>query len=136
MALEPELARRSVCHLETTGRRSGVPRRIEIWFAADPGRDRIYLLSGGRDHAHWVRNLRVEPSVRVRIADRWFDGVATDVDGGPDDPVARRALAAKYQGWTEGAALSTWARESLPVAIDLSTASTSGGSSREDRSRG
>jgi deazaflavin-dependent oxidoreductase (nitroreductase family) len=119
MALEPELARRSVCDLETTGRRSGRPRRIEIWFAADPVRDRIYLLSGGRDHAHWVRNLRADPSVRVRIAGQWFDGVASELDGGPDDPVARRALAAKYQGWTEGVALSTWARESLPVAIDL-----------------
>jgi deazaflavin-dependent oxidoreductase (nitroreductase family) len=120
MVLDAELARRSVCQLETTGRRSGLPRRIEIWFAADPDRDRIYLLSGGRDHAHWVRNLRVDPSVRVRIADRWFGGVATEVDGGPDDALARRALAAKYQGWRDGLALSTWARESLPVAIDLS----------------
>jgi deazaflavin-dependent oxidoreductase (nitroreductase family) len=136
MTLEPELARRSVCELETIGRRSGLPRRIEIWFAADPSRDRIYLLSGGRDRAHWVRNLRADPAVRVGIADRWFDGVATEVDDGPDDPVARRALAAKYQGWTEGAALSTWARESLPVAIDLSTASTGSGSSREDRPHG
>jgi deazaflavin-dependent oxidoreductase (nitroreductase family) len=134
MTLEPELARRSVCDLETTGRRSGRPRRIEIWFAADPVRDRVYVLSGGRDRAHWVRNLRADPAVRVRIAGRWFDGVASELDGGPDDPVARRALAAKYQGWTEGAGLSTWARESLPVAIDLSAASTGGGSSREGRS--
>lgn len=119
MALEPDLARRSVCDLETIGRRTGLPRTIEIWFAADPVRDRIYVLSGGRDGAHWVRNLRRNPAVRARIAGRWFQGRATEVEGGPDDGLARRLLAAKYQGWAEGGALSSWARQSLPVAIDL-----------------
>jgi hypothetical protein len=54
---------------------------------------------------------------------RWFGGLATDVEGGPDDAVARRLLAAKYQGWVEGRSVSTWARESLPVAVDLSRGS-------------
>ena len=31
--------------------------------------------------------------------------------------VARRLLAAKYQGWTDGAPLSAWAAGSLPVEI-------------------
>ena len=122
MALAPEFARRSVCDLETIGRRTGQPRPIEIWFAADPARDRIYLLSGGRDRAHWVRNIRADPKVRVRLGDRWFDGAAAEIEGGRDDGIARRLLAAKYQGWTDGAALSSWARDSLPVAIDLRTA--------------
>jgi deazaflavin-dependent oxidoreductase (nitroreductase family) len=108
-----------MCYLETTGRASGEPREIEIWFAADPDRDRIYLLSGGRDRAHWVRNLRRHPQVRVRIAGSWFRGLATEIEGGPDEAMARRLLAAKYQGWREGSPLSAWARESLPVAIDL-----------------
>lgn len=119
MALPPDLARRAVCDLETIGRRTGFPRLIEIWFAADPERDRIYMLSGGRDRAHWVRNLRRNPAVRVRIAGRWFAGSASEVEGGPVDGLARRLLAAKYQGWAEGGALSGWARHSLPVAIDL-----------------
>ena len=119
MALDPDLARRSICDIETIGRVSGRPRRIEIWFAADPRRDRIYVLSGGRDRAHWVRNLRVDPSVRVRIAGRWFVGTADEIEGGPDDGLARRLLAAKYQGWSADGDLSSWARGSLPVAIDL-----------------
>jgi deazaflavin-dependent oxidoreductase (nitroreductase family) len=119
MALAPELADRSVCVIETIGRVSGRPRRVEIWFAADPHRDRIYLLSGGRDRAHWVRNLRADPSVRVRIGDRWFAGTAADVEGGSDDGLARRLLARKYQAWSDGDGLSGWARHSLPVAIDL-----------------
>src|SRR6266540_2311067 len=119
MALETDLARRAVCAIETTGRRSGLPRLIEIQFAADPERDRIYLLSGGRDRAHWVRNLCRNPAVRVRIDGRWYAGVATEIEGDQDDGLARRLLAARYQGWAEGGALSDWARTSLPLAIDL-----------------
>jgi len=119
MTLDPDLTRRSVCDIETIGRVSGRPRPFEIWFAADPERDRIYVLSGGRDRAHWVRNIRKNPSVAVRIAGRWFAGAAVEIEGGPDDGLARRLLAEKYQGWTDGQALSGWARHSLPVAIDL-----------------
>ena len=111
-------AKRSVCRLETVGRTSGRPREIEIWFAADG--DRVFLLSGGRDDAHWVRNLRVEPRVRVRVGGRWYPGIARELEGDPDETRARRLLAAKYQGWREGRPLSDWARDSLPVAIDLS----------------
>src|SRR6266508_134777 len=75
--------------------------------------------SGRRDRAHWVRNLCRNPAVRVRIDGRWYAGVATEIEGDQDDGLARRLLAAKYQGWAEGGALSDWARNSLPLAIDL-----------------
>jgi len=115
--LTPEDARRSVCRLETTGRSSGEPREIEIWFAADG--DRVYLLSGGGDRAHWIRNLRVDPAVRLRIGGRWLEGTARTVEGEEDEQHARELLASKYQGWP-GVAMSDWARTSLPVRIDLS----------------
>jgi deazaflavin-dependent oxidoreductase (nitroreductase family) len=119
VALDPALARRSVCNLETIGRRTGQPRRIEIWFAADPAAPRIYMLSGGRDDAHWVLNLRGHPTVRVRIEDRWFDGRAREIPPGPEDLHARELVAAKYEGWRAGRQMSAWARESLPIAVDL-----------------
>jgi deazaflavin-dependent oxidoreductase (nitroreductase family) len=121
MALQSELARRAVCDLETVGRRTGRPHQIEIWFAADPQRDRIYLLSGGRDNADWVRNIRRNGRVRVHVGGLWFDGSASEIEGGREDALARRLLASKYQGWIEGASLSSWARYSLPVAVDLDT---------------
>ncbi|MDQ2966405.1 MAG: nitroreductase family deazaflavin-dependent oxidoreductase [Chloroflexota bacterium] len=117
MLLSSADAKRSVCRLETIGRTSGRPRELEIWFAADG--DRVFLLSGGRDDAHWVRNLRVDPHVRIRVGGRWFTGTAREIEGQPEEPRARRLLAAKYQGWREGRPLSEWASESLPVAIDL-----------------
>jgi deazaflavin-dependent oxidoreductase (nitroreductase family) len=105
-----------VCDLETIGRRSGRPRTIEIWFATDG--ERIYLLSGGRDRAHWVRNLVAQPRVRLRIGDELVSGRARVIEGEPNEAVARRLLAAKYQGWTEGRPLSSWAARSLAVEID------------------
>lgn len=107
----------SVCHLQTIGRTTGRPRTIEIWFATDG--KRIYLLAGGRDRAHWVRNLRAEPRVRVRIGGRTLAGLAREIEGGEREPVARRLLAAKYQRWREGEPLSRWAARSLPVEISL-----------------
>ena len=105
----------AVCHLQTIGRTSGRPRTIEIWFATDG--TRIYLLAGGRDRAHWVRNLRVEPRVRVRIGGRSIDARARVIEGEPTEIVARRLLAAKYQGWKDGRPLSAWAATSLPVEV-------------------
>ncbi len=105
----------SVCHLQTTGRSSGRPRTIEIWFATDG--ERIYLLAGDGDRAHWVRNLRADPRVRTRIGGRTLEGRARVIDDEDGATPARRLLAAKYQGWSEGLPLSRWAAGSLPVEI-------------------
>ena len=109
-----------VCHLQTIGRVTGRPRTIEIWFAAEG--TRLYLLAGGRDRAHWVRNLRANPAVRVRVGGRTLEGRAREIEGDPAEPLARRLLAAKYQGWREGEPLSGWASGSLPVEVELGSA--------------
>jgi deazaflavin-dependent oxidoreductase (nitroreductase family) len=104
------------CYVTTTGRVSGRPHRIEIWFAYDDGR--LYLLSGGGDRSDWVRNLRRNPAVELEVGS--FKGAATASlldDAGEDSPI-RRMLASKYQGWHEGRELSEWARTALVVALD------------------
>jgi deazaflavin-dependent oxidoreductase (nitroreductase family) len=115
--MDEGLAASSVCDLETIGRVSGERRVVELWFAA--AGDRLYFLSGGRDGAAWVRNIAAEPAVRVAFGPRWFRGRGAAIEGDPDEQLARRLLAAKYQGWRKGRRLSGWARESLPVAVDL-----------------
>lgn len=119
MAVAEALARQSVCELETIGRRTGQPRLIEIWFAADPARDRIYILAGGRDSSHWVRNVQANPAVRVRIGGQWFSGTAAAIEGQADELQARHLVGAKYGYWRAGTELRGWARDSLPVAVDL-----------------
>ena len=108
-------ARDGVCHLQTTGRTSGRPRTIEIWFGTDG--ERVYMLAGGRNRAHWVRNLVADPRVRVRIGGVTLAGMARVIEGEEREELARRLLATKYQGWAEGRPMSSWAAGSLPVEI-------------------
>jgi deazaflavin-dependent oxidoreductase (nitroreductase family) len=105
------------CYVTTTGRRTGRPHTIEIWFGERDGT--LYLLSGGGDRSDWVRNVRREPKVAVRIGDTQRAGLARLVDDPHEDADARRLLASKYQNWSEGRPLSRWASSALVVAIDL-----------------
>jgi deazaflavin-dependent oxidoreductase (nitroreductase family) len=115
------LADEPYCYLTTIGRRTGRPHTIEIWFAVHDGA--LYLLSGNRDRSDWVRNLRKNPLVEVRIGrpdaePRAGRARVVNAQAEPElDAVARRLLAAKYQGWREGRPLSQWARTALPVQI-------------------
>ncbi|HWI03850.1 MAG TPA: nitroreductase/quinone reductase family protein [Acidimicrobiales bacterium] len=107
------------CYITTTGRRTGDPHRIEIWFAAAPSSRTIYVLAGSRERADFVRNAMVQPQVRVRIGDREGTATARVVDPGTEEDIlARRLVLAKYQapGKTD---LESWGRSALPVAFDL-----------------
>ncbi len=105
-----------VCYVTTTGRVSGLPRTIEIWFAFRTGT--VFLLSGGGNRSDWVRNMQREPLVDVRIGDRSFCGRARIVDDAQERQLARELLFAKYQA-SYGGNLSAWRDAALPVAIDL-----------------
>lgn len=115
-----QLAGEDYCYLTTTGRVSGRPHEIEIWFGAKGSS--IYLLSGGGDGSDWVKNLRKDPEVKVRIAKRYFDGTARLVQDEQEEMSARYMLAEKYQEWENGRTLSQWARTALVVGVDLSSA--------------
>jgi len=83
------------------------------------GADTLYLLSGGRDQAGWVRNLLRTAQVKVRLGDLTRTGRARIVEAPDEDARERRLLDAKYMGWADGKRLSGWARTALPVAVDL-----------------
>ncbi len=109
------LAGEDFCYLTTTGRVTGRPHTIEIWFALDG--HTLYMLSGGRDRSDWVKNLQRSPEVTIRIADERFEGHARVVEEGEEDELARSLLIEKYES-TPGS-LSNWRRTALPVAVDL-----------------
>lgn len=117
MAPFERLANEDFCYLTTKGRRTGKPHTIEIWFALENGT--LFLLSGGGESADWVRNLRKTRAVRVRIGSRTVSAKAREVGSTAEDALARRLLDEKYMGWKVGKRLSSWARNALPVAIDL-----------------
>lgn len=120
------LAGASFCYLTTTGRVTGHPRTIEIWFALSD--QTVYLLSGGHDRSNWVRNLLVRPEVSVRIGESEWPGRARVVDDPDEDALARRLVVEKYQPRYSGD-LSDWRLRALAIAIDLPSTSASAGRS-------
>ncbi|MDJ1130682.1 nitroreductase/quinone reductase family protein [Streptomyces iconiensis] len=71
--------------LETTGRKSRLPRRTpiggrrtgnEFWFVSEYG-----------EKSQYVRNIQADPRVRVRLRGRWHAGTAHAVP--QDDPRVR-----------------------------------------------
>jgi deazaflavin-dependent oxidoreductase (nitroreductase family) len=104
------------CYLTTTGRVSGRPHEIEIWFALDG--TTLFLLAGARERSDWVRNLMADATVTVRVGDSRFAATARVVDAdSADDERARTLVFVKYAPTNRD--LAGWRVAALPVAIDL-----------------
>jgi deazaflavin-dependent oxidoreductase (nitroreductase family) len=115
--LSPLLAGETYCYLTTTGRITGKPHKIEIWFGLKG--NTLYLLSGGGNRSDWVKNLLKNPSVTVRVGRRTFKATARLVQDEGEEMLARNLLADKYNERRANGSLSEWARTALVVGIDL-----------------
>lgn len=74
-----------VTMIETTGRKSGLPRRTAVGGRVVD--NQFWMVSEHGDHSDYVRNIKANPSVRVRVGGRWRNGTAHLLPD--DDPVAR-----------------------------------------------
>jgi deazaflavin-dependent oxidoreductase (nitroreductase family) len=110
-----QFANDDFCYLTTTGRVTGKPHTIEIWFALDG--HTLYMLSGSHS-SDWVKNLLRTPAVAVRLGEASFAGQARVVEQNDEDGLARRLVLAKYEPESSDD-LSEWGRTALPVAVDL-----------------
>jgi deazaflavin-dependent oxidoreductase (nitroreductase family) len=111
-----KLAEEDFCYLTTTGRISGRPHTIEIWFTLHE--HTLYMLSGGRDKSDWVKNALHTPAVQFKINNTIFDGTARLITGTEEDSLARKTVFEKYVPRTNDD-LVDWSRTSLPIAIDI-----------------
>jgi len=103
------------CYLTTTGRVTGQPHTIEIWFAL--GGRTLYMLSGSHT-SDWLKNLLRVPDVAVRLGETVFSGRARVVAQADEDALARSLVLEKYEPRSSDD-LSDWGRTALPVAVDL-----------------
>ena len=89
-------------YLTTTGRRSGQPREIEIWFTRRDGR--YYVVAETRERAHWIRNLQADPRVRWQVGEVGFTGLARAVDATVEPELSAnvQALSERKYGWGDG----------------------------------
>lgn len=97
--------------LETTGRKSGVPRRTplggkligdEFWFVSEFG-----------ESSQYVRNINADPRVRVRLRGRWRSGTAHLVPD--DDPHARLRQLPQVNSF----GVRTFGTDLLTIRVDL-----------------
>ena len=111
-----KLAAENFCYLTTSGRISGRPHTIEIWFALHE--QTLYLLSGGRDKSDWVKNALQTPAVQMKINNTILSGTARLITGTEEDTLARKIVFEKYVPRTSDD-LVEWSRTSLPIAVDI-----------------
>lgn len=105
-----------VVDLETTGRKSGEPRRVPLAGRADE--TGVWVISQHGRRAGWANNISADPRVRVRINNQWRSGTATFVS---DDDVRARARSFGGNGRISqsATALTMRAMESDPISVHI-----------------
>jgi deazaflavin-dependent oxidoreductase (nitroreductase family) len=71
--------------LETTGRKSGQPRRTPL--GGSRVGDQFWIVSEFGEKSQYVKNIKANPRVRVKIGRSWRSGTASILED--DDPLAR-----------------------------------------------
>jgi len=104
------------CRLTATGRNSGKPRRVTIWFVLEG--DRLYL-TGGAENPHWCRNVAANPEVVAEISGHSFEGRARVLAEGPEAESVRTKLTDKYFMARVARWLGRGYTDSTAVVVDL-----------------
>ncbi|WP_036518715.1 nitroreductase/quinone reductase family protein [Nocardia sp. 348MFTsu5.1] len=97
--------------LETTGRKSGQPRRTALG-----GRrvgNEFWLVSEFGTGSQYIKNIQADPTVRVRLRGKWHTGTAHLL---PDDDAAARLKALPT---VNSFGVKTFGTNLLTVRIDL-----------------
>lgn len=97
--------------LETTGRKSGEPRRTPV--GGKVVGEQFWMVSNHGEHSDYVRNIKADPAVRVRIDGRWHNGIAHPLPD--DDAIARLATLPRMNS----AMVRAFGTNLLTIRIDL-----------------
>ena len=98
--------------LETTGRRTGLPRHTPVGGRVAGGS--FWLVADHGLRSNYVRNIQANPQVRVRIGARWHAGTAQLLPA--DDPRARLRQLPRLNGLL----VRLLGTDLLTVRVDLS----------------
>lgn len=82
--------------ITTIGRRSGEPRRIEIWYVLVEGRCFIVGTPAPRD---WMANLRVEPAFTFHLKESIEADLSAQATEVMDEPTRRMVFESDVARW-------------------------------------
>ena len=97
--------------LETTGRKSGQPRRTAVGGKVID--NQFWMVSEHGDHSDYVYNIKANPDVRVRIGGQWRPGTAHLL---PNDDARQRLRSLPRLNST---GVRTMGTDLLTIRVDL-----------------
>ena len=97
--------------LETTGRKSGEPRRTPL--GGKLVGDQFWFVSEFGEQSQYIRNIKADPHVRVRLRGKWRSGIAHLLPD--DDPQAHL----REQSQLNSFGVRTFGTNLLTVRVDL-----------------
>jgi deazaflavin-dependent oxidoreductase (nitroreductase family) len=97
--------------LETTGRKSGEARRTPL--GGSRVGDQFWFVSEFGEKSQYVKNIKANPNVRVRLHGKWHRGVAHLVPD--DDPKARLKSLPQFNSM----GVRTFGSNLLTIRVDL-----------------
>jgi deazaflavin-dependent oxidoreductase (nitroreductase family) len=106
------LARDHSIYLTTIGRRTGLPRTVELWFAYSEG----YVLLMSHERTNWYRNLQAQPATRFRVGQREFRGHAEMI---ADQAGALQRIKDLFRSKYGDAVVREWYEGTERVAIQI-----------------
>lgn len=110
--LDRGLMPRTHALLETTGRKSGEPRRVPVGNGLRG--DTFWIVTEHGRQADYVKNIQANPRVRVKVGREWRDGTAHLL---PDDDVRARMKVLRRP--TNDAMVRLAGSDLMTVRIDL-----------------
>ncbi len=106
-------------YLTTTGRRTGRPHAVELWFAVAQGK--LYLSHEGK-YTDWMKNILNNNRVAFTIRRLDWEGTARIVGGGDAFETGKSALYRKYYGDATKEVIDDWFSESTIIEVLVDTA--------------
>lgn len=102
MLSQNEISKLQFIYVTTKGRKTGLPREIEIWFVELQGR--FYIFAEHFHKANWVRNVQKDSRVQARLGKKSFSATARLLDEKQDAELWRdtQRLCREKYGWGEG----------------------------------
>ncbi|GAB7144483.1 nitroreductase family deazaflavin-dependent oxidoreductase [Mycobacterium riyadhense] len=100
-----------VTMLETTGRKTGQPRRTAVGGKVID--NQFWMVSEHGHHSDYVHNIKANPAVRVRIGGQWRSGIAHLL---PDDDPRQRLRSLPR---LNSAGVRTMGTDLLTIRVDL-----------------
>jgi deazaflavin-dependent oxidoreductase (nitroreductase family) len=110
------VAKEKYIHLTTTGRKTGNPHTVELWFAM--AGQKIYLSHEGA-YTDWMKNVLEDGRVEFEIGKIQFKGNARIAERGQVFDLGKHALYLKYYGKADEETINDWFSESTVIEISV-----------------